>query len=131
MKRIYSTIIILTTLLLCLSLNSCSDNDPQYVDVSGTWYEGSITSNNVYDYTEYTLRSDASLIIIHTVANGDAPVNTQQIGSWGTDNDQIVLVPMGQPSFAYTLKEYSRSRLTLERNGATIYWHSSPSSLRK
>lgn len=122
---------VLTTIILLIAMNACSDDEPDYVDVSGTWYEGSITSDRVYDYTEYTLRSDGSLIILHTVASGADPVNTQQMGSWGTDNDKIVLIPMGQTSYAYTLKEYTRTRLTLERNGATIYWHSSPASLRK
>lgn len=131
MKRIFSTLPVLATILICLSLTACSDDDPEYVNVSGVWYEGSITSDHVYDYTEYTLRSDASLIILHTVANGSDPVNTQQMGSWGTDHDKIVLAPMGQASYAYTLKEYTRQRLTLERNGATVYWYSTPSSLRQ
>lgn len=131
MKRIFSILPVLATILLCVSLTACSDDDPEYVNVSGVWYEGTITSDNVYDYTEYTLRPDASLIILHTVANGSVPATTQQMGSWGTDGDKIVLIPMGQSSYAYTLKEYTRQRLTLERNGATIYWYSSPSSLRR
>lgn len=129
MKRIFSTLMVLATILLTVSLTACSDDEPEYVNITGTWYEGTITSDAVYDYTEYTLRADASLIILHTVANGSDPVTTQQMGSWGTDHDKIVLAPLGQPSYAFTLKEYTRQRLTLERDGATVYWYSSPQQL--
>ena len=124
--------ILLTALFVAVALTACSDDEPENVNMSGTWYFGYVAATDNYDYTILDLGKDGNFTFnrcMRTPADAsERHVNT--LGTWSVSGKGIILSYPGAGTDVYTLVDYvANTSATLTLRGEQVVWYRSKTSL--
>ena len=124
--------ILLTAIIVAIALNACSDDEPENVNMSGTWYFGFVAATDHYDYTILDLGTDGNFTFNRCMRtpSDDAERHVNTLGTWSVAGKDIILIYPGAGTDVYTLDDYVPNvSATLTLRGEQVTWYRSLTSL--